>query len=105
MSAGAPGPTDVGLPAERTALAWVRMGMSLLAVPGALLSLSAGRSWAAVSAAGVAALLGLALLMVSLPAPSQAGQAHRPATSRVLLTGGSVLLIAVSALALVLLGV
>lgn len=102
MSTRGAGTPDVGLPAERTALAWVRMGMSLLAVPGALLSLAAGRGWVAVAAAGVAAMLGLALLMVSLPAPSQMQQAHQPATARVLLTGGSVLLIAVSAVALIL---
>lgn len=96
------GPSDVGLPAERTALAWVRMGMSLLALPGALLAYAVSRDLVASVAAATAAVLGLALLMISLPAPSQVREAHRPATTRVILTGGAALLISVAALALVL---
>lgn len=61
------GPADVS-PAERTDLAWQRTGLGLLSV-GGLLGARAlhGRAPAMLVAAGVAALIGLAVLCVVAP--------------------------------------
>lgn len=106
---GAPGeqpPGGEGLAAERTALAWVRMGMSMLALPGALLAYSLGRSVVALGAAAVAWALGLALLLVSLrqrdPNDAPALRVGHLATAQVTLTAAAALLITIAGLALVL---
>ncbi len=65
-SAGPSRPSDTGLAGERTTLAWTRLGLTLLGIPGAILAYSAGRSWLAFSAAAVALVLGLGVLVGSL---------------------------------------
>lgn len=101
-----PGPSDPGLAGERTSLAWARMGMSLLAFPSAVLAYAAGRSGLALAAAALSAALGLGVLTISLrrhrAAPGMvATRSLRLANEEVLLTGGSVLALGVSALLLV----
>ena len=61
------GPSDQGLAGERTSLAWARIGLSLLAVPGGILAYAAGRELVvALLAAVFATGTGLALLVVAL---------------------------------------
>lgn len=104
---GPTGPSDPGLAGERTSLAWSRMGMSLLAIPSALLALATRHSLLAGLAAAVACVLGLALLTLSV-------RRHRatpemieersvvPAAQQVLLTGACVLVLCLAGLLLVL---
>lgn len=60
-----PAPSDPGLAGERTSLAWSRMGMSLLALPGAVAAYAAQHSLISACAAALAGVLGLALLTIS----------------------------------------
>lgn len=107
MSLSAPGPSDPGLAGERTSLAWARIGLSLLAVPSGLLAYAADRGLAvSVVAAGLAALAGLALLVVSLrrqraEADMVARAAPVLATRQVLLAAATVLLLCLAGLELV----
>ncbi|MGB7981451.1 MAG: DUF202 domain-containing protein [Candidatus Nanopelagicales bacterium] len=100
-------PSDTGLAGERTTLAWSRMGLSLLSIPTALLAYSTGRTTFAASAASVAFLLGLVMLVVSLrrqrvdPDAILSGRLG-PAGTLVLLTGASVLMLEISAVILIL---
>jgi uncharacterized membrane protein YidH (DUF202 family) len=100
------GPSDPGLAGERTSLAWLRLGLALLAVPSAMLAYYVRSSALAVGAAAAAALLGLAILVASVrrqrvPPGSLASQSVRPPVLRVVATGACVLLLALSAAALV----
>ena len=105
--ASADRPSDAGLAGERTSLAWSRMGLTLLGVPTALLAYSAGRDLVAFGAAGVAFLLGLVMLVISLRRPRVDPDAIssgrlRAAGSLVLLTGASVLMLELSGAILIL---
>jgi uncharacterized membrane protein YidH (DUF202 family) len=99
-------PSDTGLAGERTTLAWVRMGLTLLGLPSALLAYSAGRSWLAFSAALVAALLGLGVLVGSLrmqrvgPDVIPSGSLA-PAAAMILLTGWCAVMLGMSGALLV----
>lgn len=98
-------PSDVGLAGERTSLAWSRIGMSLLAVPSAMLGWSVHHSWVASAAAAFAALLGLAILTLSLRRqrvdPEQFGAGTvRVAAEEVILAGAAVVLLGVAGLVL-----
>lgn len=98
--------SDKGLAGERTSLAWSRIGMSLLAVPSAMLGWSAGHHWVAMGAAAFAAVLGLAVLTISLrrqrvdPEGMQIGNI-RLASGEVILAGTSVVFLCVAGLLLV----
>ena len=99
-------PSDPGLAGERTSLAWLRLGLALLAVPTAMLAYYTEGSALAIGATVLAAALGLSTLVASLRfqrvAPgSLAEGAIRPAIVLVSLTGGCVLLLAIAAAALV----
>jgi uncharacterized membrane protein YidH (DUF202 family) len=101
-------PSDPGLAGERTALAWARTGLSLLAVPGALAVYAVGRD-VGPAAIGclVAGLTGLALLVSSLRRqrvdPGFVGERSSVlAVPQVLLAALTVLLIDLAALIVVL---
>lgn len=101
------GPSDPGLAGERTSLAWSRMGMSLLAIPSAMLALSTKHSLVGALAAAVASLLGLGLLTLSVrrqrATPEMIDERSVvPAAQQVLLTGACVLVLCLSGLLLVL---
>ncbi len=107
MSPPSEGPSDVGLAGERTTLAWTRLGLALLGIPAAIMAYGGGGNLLALVAAILAAALGLAVLVGSLrqqrvvPGVIPSGVV-RPATHLILLTGGSVLFLAVCAAILVL---
>ena len=99
-------PSDTGLAGERTTLAWARMGLTLLGLPSALLAYSAGRSWLAFSAALVAALLGLGVLIGSLRMQRVAPDvipsgSLAPAAAMILLTGWCAVMLGMSGAILV----
>jgi uncharacterized membrane protein YidH (DUF202 family) len=103
-----PGPSDSGLAAERTTLAWTRMGLTLIGIPSAIMANAAGHTWIAFGAAALAAALGLTTLVMSLrqqrAAPGMVAVGHVQVAAReVVVTGASTLLLAVAALDLVLL--
>lgn len=104
------GPSDVGLAGERTSLAWTRIGLSLVALPTALAAHAAGASLpVSLVSAGVAALVGLWLLVRSLRRPrAQPSMVGRGSVvldaPRVMLAGVTVVLIGVASLSLVLQG-
>ncbi len=104
------GPSDVGLAGERTSLAWTRIGLSLVAVPTGLAAYAAGASLpVSLVSAGLAALVGLWLLVRSLrrprAEPSMVGRGSVVLDApRVLLAGATVVLIGVASLSLVLQG-
>jgi Domain of unknown function (DUF202) len=95
------GPSDPGLAGERTTLAWVRMGLTLLGVPAALLAYASGRNELAVVAAAVAMVLGLGVLVGSVrqqrvePGVIPSGSLV-PAARLILLTGACVLMLTIS---------
>lgn len=98
--------SDPGLAGERTSLAWLRLGLTLLAVPTAMLAYYTEGSALAIAATVLAAGLGLGTLVASLRiqrvAPGALAQGSiRPAAVLVGLTGGCVLLLAIAAAALV----
>jgi uncharacterized membrane protein YidH (DUF202 family) len=98
--------SDPGLAGERTSLAWLRLGLALLGVPIAMVAYYTQGSALAVSAAAVAAVLGLGILVSSVRtqrvAPGSLVEGSiRPPVGRVALTGTCVLLLAVAAAALV----
>ncbi len=102
----AAGPSDIGLSGERTTRAWARIGLSLLALPSGLLAYSVGRNWLATAAAAFAAVFGLGMLTVSLRRQrATAGMVENRslalASEQVILTGSSVLLLALSCFVLV----
>lgn len=100
------GPSDPGLAGERTTLAWSRIGLSLLALPSAIMVYATGSSWLAVLASAFAAVLGLVVLTISLrrqraaPGMLQSRSLRLPA-DQVILSGACVLLLSVSCLLLV----
>jgi uncharacterized membrane protein YidH (DUF202 family) len=105
-----PGPSDVGLAGERTALAWSRLAMALLALPTGLFGYSSARgSVPALVLAAAAAASGLVLLVVSLrrprtPAAMLTAQQSVLAARQVVLAAVTVVLVALATLALVLQG-
>ena len=106
MSGSIQGPSDPGLAAERTSLAWARMGLSLLAIPSAMAAYASSRNLVATVAAGWAGVLGLALLTLSVrrhrAAPGMVESRElRPAIEQVILTAGSALLLNLAGLILV----
>lgn len=91
---------------ERTTLAWVRMGMTLLGVPAAVLVFARERSWLATFAAVLALGVGLVVLVAALRRQrAAAGMVERGgphlAAEQVLLTVICVLLLCGAALMLV----
>ena len=107
MKAQPEGPSDVGLAGERTTLAWTRLGLALLGIPAAVMAYGGSGNLLALAAAILAAALGLAVLVGSLrqqrvmPGTIPSGVVP-PAIHLILLTGGSVLFLAVCAAVLVL---
>jgi len=105
---GPEGPSDPGLAAERTSLAWTRMGLTLVGLPSAVMAYSAGHRWVAFSAGAVAAVLGLVLMTLSLrrrradPGMVEEGSL-RTASEQVVVTAVAVLVLAVAGLDFVLL--
>ena len=102
------GPSDAGLAGERTALAWTRIGLSLVAVPTGLAAYAVGRPLALTLATSlVAAAMGLTLLVRSLRRPRAgadmvAQRAILVDPTRVVLAATTVMLLGVASLALVL---
>jgi uncharacterized membrane protein YidH (DUF202 family) len=107
VSATKPGPSDPGLAGERTTLAWARIGLSLLAVPGGILAYAAGRELVvAVLAATFATVTGLALLVVALRRQrAAAGMVDRRdrvlAADMVMLAAATIVLVDVAGLSLI----
>jgi uncharacterized membrane protein YidH (DUF202 family) len=100
-------PSDKGLAGERTMLAWARVGLGLLGLPSAVLGYAAGHDVAAGTAAAVAAVFGLAQLILATRRQRVApgGIANGTilvAAGQILLTAGCVLTLALACLALVL---
>ena len=103
----ADGQSDPGLAAERTSLAWARMGLTLIGIPSAVMAYAVGHGWVAFCSASLAAALGLWLLTLSLRRQrATAGMVERGgvslASSRVVVTGAAAVLLCVAALDLVL---
>jgi hypothetical protein len=104
------GPSDVGLAGERTALAWSRLAMALLAVPTGLLGYAYGRGLGvALLLATAAAGAGLVLLVLSLrrpraPATMLTAEQSVLAARQVVLATVTVVLVGLAALGVVLLG-
>lgn len=103
------GPSDPGLAGERTSLAWTRIGLSLLAVPAALVTYALGRDQVLTLALAAAALVaGLTVLVLSLRrqrAPVGMVQRRDPvlAARMVLAAGATVVLVDAAGVVLVLL--
>jgi uncharacterized membrane protein YidH (DUF202 family) len=99
--------TDPGLAPERTALAWSRTGLALLGLPVAVAAYARQDVWLSSTAAGLAAVLGLAVLVTSLrrdrATPEAMAHGHSVlAGELVLVTAAAVLLLSLACLVLVL---
>lgn len=83
------------------------MGLTLLGIPSGMLAFSAGRNWLAFAGAGIAAVLGLGVLVGSLrrqrvaPDVIPAGSLA-PAAAMILLTGACAVVLSVTGLVLLL---
>ena len=103
-----PGPWDAGLQPERTSLAWTRTGLALLVVSLLVTRLAPGSGGVAI-AAGLAGTVLAAVLMAVQPRRHQrqdarlrAGRGARPSAVAAIAVTGVTVLIAVTALVLVL---
>jgi uncharacterized membrane protein YidH (DUF202 family) len=102
------GPSDGGLAGERTSLAWIRVGLALVAVPAGLAGYAFDRSLGlTLVASSLAAVVGLGLLVLALRRPRTAPDMVARAAvvidgARVVLATATVVLISVASLAIVL---